>query len=64
MGNTDRIIRTTLAAGIITLASAKILKGTTATLLLGLSAIFISTSAVGWCPAYAALHVNTLPAKN
>lgn len=60
MGTADRIIRPTLAAGIITLIATDVIKGTPAKLLAGLSAIFIGTSSVGWCPAYAALDIDTL----
>jgi uncharacterized membrane protein YgaE (UPF0421/DUF939 family) len=60
MGTADRIIRPTLAAGIITLIATNVIKGTPAKILAGLSAIFIGTSSIGWCPAYEALGVDTL----
>ena len=60
MGTADRIIRPTLAAGIITLIATDVIKGTPAKILAGLSVIFIGTSSIGWCPAYAALGVDTV----
>lgn len=61
MGTADRIIRPTLAAGIIALVAAKVIKGSTAKILLGFSAIFLVTSSIGWCPAYAAVGFDTMP---
>ncbi len=61
MGKTDRKIRTVAGVSIVTLAAAGLLKGRTAKALLALATIFISTSSVGWCPAYAVAGVDTIP---
>ncbi len=60
MGTVDRIIRPTLAAGIIAAYAAGKIKGKVAIGLLALSGIFIATSSVGWCPAYAATGIDTI----
>lgn len=60
MGMLDRIIRPTLATGIIAVYTAGKIKGNAAIGLLALSGIFIATSSVGWCPAYAAVGINTI----
>ncbi len=60
MGTLDRIVRPTLAAGIIAAYAIGNLKGKSAIGLLALSGIFITTSAVGWCPAYAAVGIDTI----
>lgn len=60
MGTVDRIVRPTLAAGFIAAYALGKLKGKAAIGLLALSGIFIATSSVGWCPAYAATGINTI----
>ncbi len=60
MGNKDRTIRTVAATVIVSLAAAGVLKGKAAKILLGFSAIFISTSFKGWCPLYAAVGTNSI----
>lgn len=60
MGTVDRIIRPTLAAGIIAAYATGKIKGNAAIGLLALSGIFIATSTVGWCPAYAATGIDTI----
>lgn len=60
MGVTDRIVRTTLAAGFIgTYASGKV-KGFLGIGLLVLSGVFLITSATGYCPAYQAVGIDSL----
>ncbi len=63
MGTFDRIIRTTVAAGIISFIAADKIKGTPAKILAGFAAIFISTSAIGWCPAYEVAGIDSLAEK-
>ncbi|MBA9079053.1 YgaP family membrane protein [Rufibacter quisquiliarum] len=59
MGNTDRIIRSSLAAGAATLIASKKVTGGVAIALGALATVFILTSSVGHCPAYAATGINT-----
>ena len=60
MGMADRIIRSALAAGFLGLFATGKVSGTAGKILLGLSGIFVATSAVGSCPAYQALGVSTI----
>lgn len=60
MGKADRIVRPILAGTIITAYATGKIKGKTAIGLLALSAIFLATSAVGWCPAYAVAGFDTI----
>ncbi len=61
MGMADRIIRPTLGAGIIAAYAAGKIKGKAATGLLVLSGIFLVTSFIGWCPAYEAAGIDSIP---
>ena len=63
MGVADRIIRSTVAAGIIAAYATGKICGKTSIGLLAFSGIFLATSAVGWCPAYAAVGVDTVGAN-
>lgn len=60
MGTVDRIVRPTIAIGIIAAYATGKLKGKTAIALLALSVIFIATSTVGWCPVYSAAGIDTI----
>lgn len=60
MGTADRIIRPALAAAAMTASATGRVKRKTAIALLCLSAIFIATSSVGWCPAYQAAGISTI----
>ncbi len=60
MGTADRLIRPALAAGIIAAYASGKLKGKVAGGLLAFAAIFLATSAIGWCPGYAAIGADTL----
>jgi len=64
MGGTDRLIRVVIALGIIGLSLAGILSGTLAIVLLVLSAVFLVTAIIGFCPLYAPLGINTCRVKN
>jgi hypothetical protein len=60
MGLADRIIRPTLAIGMIaTFATGKV-KGAAGIGLLGLATMFTVTSVFGSCPIYQALNVDTI----
>ncbi len=60
MGLADRIIRPTLAFGIIAAVASGKLNGITGYALLGLAGVFLITSAFGSCPVYQALRIDTL----
>jgi len=64
MGSTDRLLRVVIALGIIGLSLAGILSGTLAIVLLVLSAVFLVTAIIGFCPLYAPLGINTCRVKN
>jgi hypothetical protein len=64
MGNTDRIIRITVAAIIGLLYFTNIISGTLAIVLLIVSAIFIFTSIISFCPLYKILGKKTCAIKN
>ena len=63
MGGTDRIIRIIVAAGIGALYYFKVIDGTLANVLLVLSAIFLLTSFVSFCPLYTLFGLNTCKVK-
>lgn len=63
MGTPDRLIRLLLAAIVGSLYATHVLTGTVAYVLLGLSAIFVLTSFVGFCPLYALFGFDTCPRK-
>ncbi len=59
MGTIDRLIRIVLAVIILILLLNGNVAGTLA-LILGVFAVaFIGTSAIGWCPLYNPLNINT-----
>ncbi len=60
MGTLDRIIRPTLAVAIIAAYALGKIKGNAAKGLLVLSGIFLATSTVGYCPAYAVVGIDTI----
>jgi hypothetical protein len=59
MGNADRIIRLILAAAFAILYFYNVLPGPWGYVLLGLAAIFVLTSLVGFCPLYRLFGMNT-----
>lgn len=63
MGTPDRLIRLLLAAVVGSLYATQVLTGPVAYVLLGLSAIFVLTSFVGFCPLYALFGFDTCPRK-
>ncbi|WP_299215136.1 DUF2892 domain-containing protein [uncultured Aquimarina sp.] len=63
MGGLDRIIRILVAMVISVLYFTGIIQGTLGYVLLGLSAIFVLTSFISFCPLYAIVGLNTCKAK-
>ena len=61
MGSTDRIIRVMIAVIIAALYFTNLISGSVATILLALSAIFILTSFISFCPLYLPFGLSTLP---
>ncbi|MFZ4741537.1 MAG: YgaP family membrane protein [Bacteroidales bacterium] len=59
MGNIDKGIRILIAIVIVVLYFTNIITGTLAIVLLALSAIFVLTSIIGFCPLYLPLGIKT-----
>lgn len=59
MGNTDRIIRVLLAIVASALYFTGTVTGTWGTVLLVLGAVFMAVAAIGFCPLYAILGINS-----
>jgi hypothetical protein len=59
MGNIDRVIRVLIALVVIALYFANVISGTVALVLLVLSAVFILTSVISFCPLYTLFGINT-----
>lgn len=59
MSSTDRIGRVIFAVLIVLLWLMAIISGTVATTLLIVGAIFVVTSAIGFCPLYTLFGINT-----
>lgn len=59
MGSADRIIRLILAGVIAGLFLGHVVTGTFGIILLALSAIFVLTSLVNFCPLYVPLGITT-----
>jgi hypothetical protein len=60
ISNADRIIRVVLAGILGYLYFGGIVTGTLGILFLILSAVFLVTSIVGFCPLYALFKINTI----
>jgi Protein of unknown function (DUF2892) len=63
MGSADRVIRVLLAAVFAVLYFTGIVTGTVGLVLVALSAVFVLTSLVSFCPLYSIVGLNTCPAK-
>ncbi len=63
MGNTDKIIRLIIAAGIAILYFTGVIPGTIGIVLLILAGVFVLTSLVSFCPLYTLFGMNTCPRK-
>jgi hypothetical protein len=59
MGSADRIIRTIIAIIVAILYFTGVLSGTAAIILGILAAVFLLTSAVGFCPLYFPVGLST-----
>lgn len=64
MGNADRTIRILAAIVFAVLYFTGTITGTWGMVLLVLSAVFVLTNLVGFCPLYAIFGMNTCPAKS
>ncbi|GIU70034.1 MAG: membrane protein [Candidatus Woesearchaeota archaeon] len=63
VGNMDRIIRIVLAAILAGLYFGGIVQGTLGIILVVLAVVFTLTAAIGFCPLYTLVGLNTCPAK-
>jgi hypothetical protein len=59
MGTIDKVIRILVAAVVVVLWLTNIISGTLAIILLALSAVFIVTSFLSFCPLYLPLGLST-----
>lgn len=60
MGSADRVIRTLVGLAIGVLIIGGQVTGTLAVILGILAFVFLATSAMGFCPLYAALKIKTM----
>jgi len=63
MGCVDRVLRALAAVAIVVLIVLKVFSGTLLIVLGILAAMFLITSAVGFCPLYVPLRISTIPKK-
>lgn len=63
MGKADKTIRLIVAAIIIALFLTDYISGTLGVILLILSAVFVLTSFISFCPLYAPFKISTCPKK-
>ncbi len=59
IGTVDKVIRILVAVMVVTLYFINVISGTLAIILLALSAIFVITSLVSFCPLYLPLSLST-----
>jgi hypothetical protein len=59
MGTADRVIRSLIAVGIAVLYFTGRISGTLAIVLGAFAVVFLLTSFVSWCPAYAPFDFST-----
>jgi hypothetical protein len=59
MGTIDKVIRILVALVVVILFFTNIISGTLAYILLALSAVFVLTSILGFCPLYLPLGLST-----
>lgn len=59
MSDTDRVVRTILAAVFAYLYFAGVVTGTLGTVLLSLGGVFLLTSIVAFCPLYVPFRIST-----
>jgi Protein of unknown function (DUF2892) len=63
MGTADIIVRLLVAALVAILYFTNVIGGTLGIMLLVLAGVFLLTSAIGFCPLYAIVGINTCPVK-
>ncbi|MEW5677465.1 DUF2892 domain-containing protein [Flavobacterium enshiense] len=63
MGNLDRTVRVVAALIMGVLIGTGVVSGTLGYVLLAVSAVFVLTSLVSFCPLYPLLGINTCPKK-
>jgi len=63
MSSADRIIRVIIAAIIVILYMTKIISGSLGIILIALSAVFLLTSFISFCPLYRIVGLGTLRRK-
>jgi hypothetical protein len=63
MGTADRVIRIGIACLVSGVYFSGLIHGTTAIILLGLSAVFVLTSFIRICPLYLPFGISTLRKK-
>lgn len=63
MGNADKIVRLAIAALVIILFLTNVLSGTVGIVLVALSAVFVLTSLIGFCPLYKIVGLSTCPVE-
>lgn len=61
MGTVDRVIRIIIAAIVGVLYFTEVITGTWGIILLVLSAVFVLTSLISFCPLYAPFGIKTCP---
>jgi hypothetical protein len=59
MGTIDKVIRILVAVVVVILYFTNVISGTVGIILLALSAIFVITSILGFCPLYLLLNLST-----
>ena len=59
MGTLDKTVRILIAAIVVLLYFTHVISGTLAIVLLAVSAIFVITSLVGFCPLYLPMGIST-----
>ncbi|MDC6389315.1 DUF2892 domain-containing protein [Maribacter sp. PR1] len=63
MGSTDKTVRIIIALAVLALYYFNFIEGTLAYVLLALSAIFLLTSFISFCPLYTLFGMNTCKTK-
>ncbi|MCU0276773.1 MAG: DUF2892 domain-containing protein [Acidobacteria bacterium] len=63
MGSVDRVLRLAAAVAIVVLIVLKVFAGTLMIVLGVVAAMFLITSAIGFCPLYVPLRISTILKK-
>ena len=59
MGTVDRVIRILVAVAVVALYFSSVISGTLEIILLALSAVFVGTAIMGFCPLYIPISLST-----